>query len=58
MILIGEPAEDARDDFESVTVAATQSNPYAFRYETRPILLCRGLKWNLQTGWPRVKKWR
>jgi dolichyl-phosphate-mannose-protein mannosyltransferase len=58
MILIGEPEEDARDDFESVTVAATQSNPYAFRYETRPILLCRGLKWNLQTGWPRVKHWR
>lgn len=58
VILIGEPASDAQDDFESVTVAATQENPYAFRYETRPILLCRGLKWNLQTGWPRVKNWR
>ncbi|HEY0431857.1 MAG TPA: glycosyltransferase family 39 protein [Pyrinomonadaceae bacterium] len=58
VILIGEPASDAQDDFESVTVAATQENPYAYRYETRPILLCRGLKWNLQTGWPRVKNWR
>ncbi len=58
MILMGEPEEDARDDFESVTVAATLNNPYAYRYENRPILLCRGLKWDLQKGWPRVKNWR
>jgi hypothetical protein len=58
IILVGEEESDARDDCDSVTVAATQHNPYAFSYETRPILLCRGLKWNLQTGWPRVKNWR
>lgn len=58
VILMGEREEDARDDFESVTVAATLNNPYAYRYENRPVLLCRGLKWNLQSGWPRVKKWR
>lgn len=58
VILLGEKEEDARDDFESVTVAATLNNPYAYRYENRPILLCRGLKWDLQTGWPRVKVWR
>ncbi len=58
VILVGEDESDARDDFDSVTVAATHENQYAFRYETRPILLCRGLKWNLQTGWPRVKNWR
>ena len=58
MILIGESEGKVREKFDSVTVAATQQNPYAFRYETQPILLCRGLKWNLQTIWPSVKKWR
>lgn len=58
VILMGEEEEDARDDFESVTVAATLNNPYAYRYENYPVLLCRGLKWDLQQGWPRVKKWR
>lgn len=58
VILIGEEENEARQQFDSVSVAATQHNPYAFRYETMPILLCRGLKWNLQTGWPRVKNWR
>ena len=58
IILVGEEESDARDDCDSLTVAATQHNPYAFSYETRPILLCRGLKWNLQTGWQRVKNWR
>jgi hypothetical protein len=58
VILIGEKEEDVRKEFESVTVADTQNNPYAFWYETQPILLCRGLKWNLQAGWPTVKNWR
>jgi hypothetical protein len=58
MILLGELEHEARDDFDSVTVAATLNNPYAYRYENRPVLLCRGLKWNLQTEWSRVKKWR
>jgi hypothetical protein len=58
VILVGEDEESAREEFESVTVAATQHNPYAFSYETQPILLCRGLKWDLQTGWSAVKRWR
>ena len=58
VILIGERESDARENFESVTVAATLNNPYAYRYENRPVLLCRGLKWDLQQGWPRVKNWR
>ncbi|HEX3183945.1 MAG TPA: glycosyltransferase family 39 protein, partial [Pyrinomonadaceae bacterium] len=56
MILMGEEENEARKHFESVTVAATLNNPYAYRYENRPILLCRHLKWDLQTGWARVKK--
>ena len=58
VILLGEKEDEAREEFESVTVAATPHNPYAYRYENRPVLLCRGLKWNLQQGWSRVKKWR
>ena len=58
VILLGSTEREAREQFESVTIAATLQNPYAYRYENRPILLCRGLKWNLQTGWPRVKVWR
>jgi hypothetical protein len=58
MILMGEEESEAREHFESVTVAATLNNPYAYRYENRPVLLCRGLKWNLQQGWSRVKNWR
>jgi Dolichyl-phosphate-mannose-protein mannosyltransferase len=57
MILVGSPIGDARPHFASVEPAATLDNPYALSYENRPILLCRGLKTNLQTLWPRIKKW-
>lgn len=58
VIVLGDEESDAREHFESVTVAATLNNPYAYSYENYPILLCRGLKWNLQTEWSRVKNWR
>ncbi len=58
VILVGQPASDARKEFSSVEVAATLDIPYAYFYETRPILLCRGLKGNLQAIWPQVKYWR
>jgi hypothetical protein len=58
VILIGEPESEVRKEFDSVTVAATLENPYAFRYETQPVLLCRGLKFDLQSGWPGTKNWR
>ena len=58
VILLGANESEAREQFESVTIAATLNNRYAYRYENRPILLCRGLKWNLQTGWSKVKNWR
>src|SRR6266542_4223564 len=58
VILVGGKEDEARREFKTVEVAATQHNPYALWYETQPILLCRGLKWNLQTGWARVKNWR
>jgi Dolichyl-phosphate-mannose-protein mannosyltransferase len=58
VIVVGESEADVRNEFASVQIAATQSTPYALWYENQPILLCRGLKWNLQTGWSRVKYWR
>ena len=58
VIVVGGSESDARQQFESVEVGATLNNPYALWYENRPILLCRGLKWNLQDGWSRVKNWR
>jgi len=58
VILEGESEESARKEFASVEVAATVNVPYAYSYETRPILLCRGLRGNLQALWPRVKNWR
>jgi hypothetical protein len=58
VIVLGDEESDAREHFDAVTVAATLNNPYAYRYENFPILLCRGLKWNLQTEWSRVKNWR
>ena len=57
-ILVGVPEVDARRFFADVGVAATLHIPYAYSYETQPILLCRGLRENLQTLWPRVKYWR
>ena len=58
VIVLGDEEDDAQEHFESVTVGATLNNPYAYRYENFPVLLCRGLKWNLQTEWSRVKRWR
>lgn len=58
VIVVGESAGDVRNQFASVQIAAIQKTPYAFWYENQPVLLCRGLKWNLQAGWSRVKYWR
>jgi hypothetical protein len=57
VIRIGSKPEDARDYYESVSVAATLDNPYAMPYERKPILLCRHRKKNLQTDWPGLKNW-
>lgn len=58
VIVVGQPEDDVRGYFASVEAAATVNVPYAYSYETHPILLCRGLKGNLQTLWPQVKHWR
>jgi hypothetical protein len=57
VIVLGQRAETERKDFASVQEAAEVNVPYALFYETRPVLLCRGLKWDLRTEWARVKRW-
>jgi hypothetical protein len=57
VIRIGSKPEDARDYYESVSVAAALDNPYAMPYERKPILLCRYRKKNLQTEWADIKNW-
>ena len=58
VILIGSARiEEAQPFFASVEVAARLNHPYAESIETRPVLLARGLKVNLQTLWPKLKRW-
>ena len=58
VIVLGSANPDNdRKYFESVQVAAELHNAYSLPLEQRPILLCRGLKENLQTFWPNVKHW-
>ena len=58
VIVVGQGPPNDHKDFDSIRIAATQDTPYAFWYENQPILLGRGLQWNLQEGWARVKYWR
>jgi hypothetical protein len=48
---------DARDNYESVSVAATPDNPHSMPYERNFILLCRHPKESLQSEWPDIKNW-
>lgn len=57
VIVIGDRPESARQWFREVTVAAELHNSYASPWENRPVLLCRGLKQNLQEVWPQLKDW-
>jgi dolichyl-phosphate-mannose-protein mannosyltransferase len=58
MIILGssDPDND-RKFFKDVQVAADLNNAYSVPSERRAILLCRGLKGDLQTLWPRLKDW-
>ena len=58
VIRVGSSVEDVQASYDSVTVAANMNHPYSLSLEKRPILLCRGLKGNLQALWPMVKDWR
>jgi len=58
VIVLGSSNPDNdRKFFQSVEVKEQLDNPYSLPFERRPILLCRGLKENLQSFWSRVKNW-
>jgi hypothetical protein len=57
VIVLGDRPERAQRWFQEVTVAAELNHPYARPSENRPVLLCRGLKSNLQDIWPKLKNW-
>jgi len=55
IIVLGGDYESTRSHFASCEVVPTEENPYAL--ERKPVLLCFGLKENLQTLWPELKNW-
>jgi len=57
VIRVGSSLNEVQPYYESVVVAATINHPYSLAFERRPILLCRGLKGNLQALWPTAKDW-
>lgn len=57
LILLGNRPEDLKGRCDRVDVAAELYHPYAIRFENKPVLVCRGLKANLQQIWPRLKAW-
>jgi len=57
VIRVGSTIEGARSAYARVDVAASVENPHALPFETRPILLCRGRRINIQLDWPRLKNW-
>ena len=57
VIVLGDRPEDLRQWCQSVDVVAELNNPYGTVFEQKPVLLCRGLKHNLQEIWPKLKDW-
>ncbi len=57
MIILGSDGRAEREEFGSVQVAGHTDNPYSRLDERYDIYLCREPKFNLQTDWPRLKKW-
>ena len=56
MIVLGSDGSGDRQHFRSVEVAGYAEHPYSRRDEHFPILLCRGLTWDLRSVWPEMKK--
>ncbi|HWC18508.1 MAG TPA: hypothetical protein VG498_15910, partial [Terriglobales bacterium] len=56
-IILGSDGSGDREHFASVQVVDEVKHPYSRRDEWFPLLLCRGLKFNLKQIWPRLKHW-
>ena len=58
LIVMGEHDErNMQNDCTSYRVIGTTEDPLSRRDEWAPIYYCQGLKWNLQTIWPELKRW-
>jgi len=55
MIVLGDRRVSLEPKCASVQEFDVTFSPYAL--EHNPIFLCRGLKWNLQQFWPKLKNW-
>jgi len=59
MIVLGEGDErNMQNDCTSYSVIGTTQYPLSRPDEWNPIYYCRGFKWDLQTIWPELKRWR
>jgi hypothetical protein len=58
MIVLGSDGTGDRDYFQTVIDSGQKvDNPWSREDEHFTIWICRGLKWNLQAVWPKIKKW-
>lgn len=57
LILLGDRPENWNGRCDRVDVAAELYHPYAIKFENKPVLVCHGLKANLQEIWPQLKDW-
>jgi hypothetical protein len=57
MIVLGDRPEKLSQWCDSVEVLAKLNDPFGSAFERHPVLLCRGLKQNLQNVWPKLKDW-
>jgi hypothetical protein len=57
LILLGNRPDQWDGRCDRLDVAAELYHPYAIKFEDKPVLVCHGLKANLQEIWPRVKDW-
>jgi hypothetical protein len=57
IIVLGDRPESLQRWCTSVEIGAELNNAWAEPHENRPVLVCRGLKGNLQQLWPKLKEW-
>lgn len=59
LIVLGEGDEsNMQNDCASYSIIGDGKDPLSRPDEWLPIYHCRGFKWNLQTFWPELKRWR
>jgi predicted secreted Zn-dependent protease len=57
MIVMQGRQADLERFYTSVEKVARVEHPYSMPYEHFDVYYCRGLKWNLQAIWPKIKNW-